>query len=97
MLTVVACLLNELDREKEGAPPRLSPKCSELLGARATLFDLAGKPFVMETIGDFYVHVKESSSRNYFLILAMTLLGVIFIIGLFCGRVTKRRAAAKDK
>jgi len=94
---LIACLLNELDEEKNGRIPKLSPKCKSLLSKREEMFHLAGSALKLESIQDLYSHVNESPHRNYFLIVAMTLVGVIFIFGLFCGRATKRKAASKNK
>jgi Golgi apparatus protein 1 len=86
-----------MEREKEGGKSRLSQKCSKLLSARSELFEMAGKPSRLDSIQALYSQVKESPQKNYFLIVAMSMVGAIFVFGLFCGRVTRRNAAAKDK
>jgi len=94
---LIGCLLNELEKEKNGGEPRLRPQCKSILSVRYELFQLAGSPAKMDSLEDLYSHVSFSPHRNYFLIVGMTMVGVIFIFGLFCGRATKRKAAAKDK
>ena len=94
---MVGCLLTELEREKEGGKARLSPKCSKLLSTRSEMFEMAGKPLRMDSIQALYTQVHESPQKNYFLVVGMGIVGIIFVFGLFCGRATKRKAAAKDK
>jgi Golgi apparatus protein 1 len=51
-----------------------------------------------ETIGEIYDSVMQSPNKSYFLAVTFTLIGVIFIVGITCGRVTKRvRAEMKNK
>ncbi|ODN04277.1 Golgi apparatus protein 1 [Orchesella cincta] len=96
---LVACLFDKLDEEKTSLKGHLLyPKCRELLSQRSELFRLAGaSPARLESIQDIVISVKESPSRNYFLIVAMSVVGCIFIFGLVCGRATKRRAMSKNK
>lgn len=95
---MVACLSNKLEGEKTSAKEHLYPKCRELLSQRAELFRLAGATSAkLESIQDIVISVKESPSRNYFVIVAMSVVGCIFIFGLVCGRATKRKALSKNK
>lgn len=48
-------------------------------------------------LGELYSQVVTSPSKKYFLVVLMTFIGVIFIIGLFCGRITRRTIALKNK
>lgn len=50
-----------------------------------------------EDLGELYSQVVTSPSKKYFLVVLMTFIGFIFIIGLFCGRVTRRTIALKNK
>lgn len=50
-----------------------------------------------EDLGQLYSQVITSPSKKYFLLVLMTFIGFIFIIGLFCGRVTRRTIALKNK
>ncbi len=51
-----------------------------------------------DTVNDLVSSIASSPARNYFLALFCAVLGVIFIGGLFCGRVTKRvRAELKNR
>lgn len=49
------------------------------------------------TIEELYSTVNRSPARRYFMIVGFSLVGVIFIIGLFCGRVTRRTMIMKNK
>lgn len=50
-----------------------------------------------EDLGQLYSQVVTSPSKKYFLVVLMTFVGIIFVIGLFCGRVTRRTIALKNK
>lgn len=50
-----------------------------------------------EDFGELYSQVVTSPSKKYFLVVLMTFIGFIFIIGLFCGRATRRTIALKNK
>ena len=50
-----------------------------------------------ESIQELYSSVSKSKSRQYFLVVAMTCVGVIFVLGLFCGRVSRRTLLMKNK
>lgn len=58
------------------------------------MFEYAAQVAPVETIRDVVQQLANSPSRNYFLVVAMAILGVIFVGGLFCGRVTKRVPAS---
>lgn len=50
-----------------------------------------------ENLGELAAQLAASPSKRYFLLVLMTFVGIIFIIGLFCGRVTRRTIALKNK
>lgn len=51
-----------------------------------------------ETFHDIYTSVVTSPSKTYFISILLVAIGIIFIVGLSCGRVTKRvRAEMKNK
>jgi len=70
-----------------------------MLSKRSELFHLADEanPGRMESLVDLVEQVKISPQRNYLLTTGMSIVGLIFIFGLFCGRATNRRASAKNK
>ena len=51
-----------------------------------------------ESFGEIYDSIVSSPSKNYFMAILFTVIGIIFIVGISCGRVTKRvRAEVKNK
>lgn len=49
------------------------------------------------TIEELYTTVNRSPARRYFMIVGCTMVGIIFIIGMSCGRVTRRTMIMKNK
>jgi Golgi apparatus protein 1 len=49
------------------------------------------------TIEELYSSMNRSPARRYFMIVGFTMLGIIFIVGMFCGRVTRRTMIMKKK
>ncbi len=80
------CLLDALD----GNNPALEPTCRRALELRRELWEMsASRPDLM----DWRTLVKElnaSHSKNFIIAVLLTVVGAIFIIGLCCGRCTKR-------
>ncbi|CAG7726469.1 unnamed protein product [Allacma fusca] len=93
---LIGCLLAVLEDDKVKKTSRLSRECHDLLLLRTELFQQAGSS-KLESIQDIVHEVQKSPHKNYFLTVAMTIVGLIFIFGLFCGRATRRRAEFKDK
>lgn len=82
IFAVVACLTNKLEEEKSKGGNLLHPRCRDVLSQRAELFRLAGASSAkLESIQDIVISVKESPSRNYLMIVAISLVGCIFIFG----------------
>ena len=44
----------------------------------------------MESVNDMVYQISASPARNYLLGIICSIIGVIFLIGITCGRVTKR-------
>lgn len=53
--------------------------------------------YVIENLGDVYNGLTASPSKKYFLVVAMSVVGLIFIFGLYCGRMTKKAMYVKRK
>jgi len=77
---------------------RLDTKCDDMLRTRLEMFDMALKAVPINGIQDLWIHVSNSPHKNYFLLIVFTFFSMIFIVGLCCGRVTKRlRRDLKDR
>lgn len=50
-----------------------------------------------ENLGELYAQMSTSPAKKYFLLVMLSCVGFIFIFGLFCGRVTRRTIALKNK
>ncbi|CAG5117646.1 unnamed protein product, partial [Candidula unifasciata] len=90
----MSCLLAYLETE----PSSLTRNCKEMLQRRKDLWELAAQVAPAESFSEIYDQMSSSPARNYFFAILFTVIGVIFIAGLTCGRVTKRiRAEVKNK
>lgn len=89
----ILCLQNVLKDSNKS----LQPDCYKMLTTRIEMFRNAAKLIAPNSIEELYTTVNRSPARRYFLIVALTMIGVIFIIGLFCGRVTRRTMMMKNK
>ncbi|XP_064467389.1 Golgi apparatus protein 1-like [Ornithodoros turicata] len=83
---ILSCLLTGLESDTVV----LTDECRTLLSKRVEMFEYAAQVAPVESIRDVVQQIANSPSRNYFLVVAMGALGVIFLGGLFCGRITKR-------
>lgn len=50
-----------------------------------------------ESLQQLYGQVAKSPSKKYLVVVLFTLMGLIFIVGLFCGRISRRSAISKKK
>ncbi|XP_059141674.1 Golgi apparatus protein 1-like [Physella acuta] len=90
----MSCLLALLESD----PDSLSRSCHEMLKRRKDLWEYAAQVAPPESFQEIVDQMTASPSRNYFFAILFTVIGVIFIVGLTCGRVTKRvRAELKNK
>lgn len=88
------CLANVV----KDAQLKLEPKCEDLLKSRMEMFDMALKVVPIDGIQDLLTQVSLSPHKNYFILLVLMFFSLIFIVGLLCGRVTKRvRRELKDR
>ncbi|GAB0086076.1 Golgi apparatus protein 1 [Sergentomyia squamirostris] len=88
------CLQTILSDESKA----LETNCKEKLLQRMEMFKNAS-PYVAapENWSDLYAQVSTSPSKKIFFIAFLSMVGFIFIIGLFCGRATRRTIAMKNK
>ncbi|XP_015515645.1 Golgi apparatus protein 1 [Neodiprion lecontei] len=90
----ILCLQNVLNDEKIS----LQPDCFKMLSTRIEMFRNAAELTAPKNIEELYSTViKKSPAKRYFLIVASTVIGVAFITGMFCGKVTRRTMVMKNK
>ncbi|XP_006615715.1 Golgi apparatus protein 1 isoform X2 [Apis dorsata] len=89
----IKCLQNVLEDNNKS----LQPDCYKMLTTRIEMFRNAAKLIGPNSIQELYSTVNQSPARRYFMIIALTMIGIIFITGLFCGRVTRRTMIMKNK
>ncbi|CAK9816133.1 Golgi apparatus protein 1 [Anthophora quadrimaculata] len=89
----IMCLQNVLEDSNKS----LQLDCYKMLTTRIEMFKNAAKLILPNSIKELYISVNRSPARRYFMIVALTLIGIIFITGLFCGRVTRRTMIMKNK
>lgn len=90
----IMCLQNVLENKDKP----LNPDCYKMLTTRIEMFqNAAAKLNAPSSIQELYSTVNRSPARRYFMIVALTMIGLIFITGLFCGRVTRRTMLMKKK
>lgn len=78
---------------------KLEPKCHKELSNRLEMyrFVAAVSSVPVEDIGDVYNQISSSPAKKYFLILGISCVGLTFIFGLFCGRMSRRAMYVKKK
>ncbi|GFO47337.1 Golgi apparatus protein 1 [Plakobranchus ocellatus] len=90
----MACLLSYLETD----PDAMTLACREMIKRRKDLWEYAAEVAPLESFSEVFDQITISPARNYFLAVIFTAIGLIFIFGLTCGRVTKRvRAELKNK
>ncbi|XP_053972285.1 Golgi apparatus protein 1 [Hylaeus volcanicus] len=89
----ILCLQNVLEDSNKS----LQPDCYKMLTTRIEMFKNAAKLIAPNSIEELYSTINQSPARRYFMIVALTMIGIIFISGLFCGRVTRRTMLMKNK
>ncbi|VEN58943.1 unnamed protein product [Callosobruchus maculatus] len=74
----------------------LSPKCRKKLKERINMYRNAAQVLPPSDFQELYHQVSLSPSKNYFALVLFTFLGMVFLIGVFCGR-TRRYSQLKNK
>jgi Golgi apparatus protein 1 len=82
----VACLMTVLNAKKQD----LAKDCQKLLEQRISLWNFIVTAKPPESMQEFAQFVVSSPSKNHILAFLLCSIAVIFIVGLCCGRVTKR-------
>ncbi|XP_064105225.1 Golgi apparatus protein 1-like [Macrobrachium nipponense] len=89
----IVCLYDVLERN----PNALKTECREKLRERREMYQVALKVSKLSSLEDLVRQVSISPERNYIILSLITIIGIIFIIGLFCGRSTRRYKLLKDR
>ncbi|XP_043249603.1 Golgi apparatus protein 1 [Colletes gigas] len=89
----IMCLQNVLEDSNKS----LQPDCYKMLTTRIEMFKNAAKLIAPNSIQELYTTMNRSPARRYFMLVALTMIGIIFISGLFCGRVTRRTMMMRNK
>ncbi|KAI9558756.1 Golgi apparatus protein 1 [Daphnia sinensis] len=87
------CLL----RFKEQGQAKFDPKCFEMLNTRTQLFAKASKVVQLESVNDLVEQLSMSPAKNFFLAMGLSFIGLILLLGVFCGRISKRHQVMKNR
>uniref|UniRef100_A0A3B5M3A0 Golgi apparatus protein 1 n=1 Tax=Xiphophorus couchianus TaxID=32473 RepID=A0A3B5M3A0_9TELE len=82
----MSCLMEALQDKRI----RLQPECKKRLQDRIDMWSYAAKVAPAEGFSDLAVQVMTSPSKNYILLVMALSVCVLFLVGLLCGRITKR-------
>ncbi|CAG9567418.1 unnamed protein product [Danaus chrysippus] len=89
-LKCLKIILNDSNRKLEN-------ECQKELSSRLEMYRYVAQVNVIENLGDVYTEISSSPSKKYFLVVGISIVGLIFIFGLYCGRMTKRAMYIKRK
>ncbi|XP_068595110.1 Golgi apparatus protein 1 [Brachionichthys hirsutus] len=90
----MSCLMEALQDKRV----RLQPECKKRLQDRIEMWSYAAKVAPAESISDLATQVLASPSKSYILTVIGVGVALLFLMGLFCGRFTKRvTQALKDR
>ncbi|XP_063838932.1 Golgi apparatus protein 1 [Ostrinia nubilalis] len=76
---------------------KLEPDCQKELSSRLEMYRYVASANMVENFGDVFNELSSSPSKKYFLVVCISFVGLIFIFGLYCGRMTKRAMYVKRK
>ncbi|KAM9817200.1 Golgi apparatus protein 1-like [Neosynchiropus ocellatus] len=82
----MSCLMEALLNKRV----RLQPECKKRLQDRMDMWSYAAKVAPAEGFADLAVQVMTSPSKNYIILMMALCVCVLFLVGLLCGRITKR-------
>jgi len=89
---ILECITNVYYSKK-----KMSPDCKRTLETRLEMFKKINSPAEVQNLVDLYGQVSHSPAKKYFMVVALTCIGMIFVIGLFCGRYVRRTNLTKNK
>ncbi|XP_033896802.1 Golgi apparatus protein 1-like [Acipenser ruthenus] len=82
----MSCLMEALEDKRV----RLQPECKKRLQDRIEMWSYAAKVAPAEGFSDLAMQVMVSPSKNYILLMIALCVSMLFVVGLLCGRLTKR-------
>ncbi|XP_037672384.1 Golgi apparatus protein 1 isoform X4 [Choloepus didactylus] len=82
----MSCLMEALEDKRV----RLQPECKKRLNDRIEMWSYAAKVAPADGFSDLAMQVMTSPSKNYILSVISGSICILFLIGLMCGRITKR-------
>ncbi|KAF1393199.1 hypothetical protein PFLUV_G00036030 [Perca fluviatilis] len=82
----MSCLIEALQDKRV----RLQPECKKRLQDRIDMWSYAAKVAPAEGFSDLAAQVMTSPSKDYILLMIALSVCVLFLVGLLCGRITKR-------
>uniref|UniRef100_A0A7N6BER9 Golgi apparatus protein 1 n=1 Tax=Anabas testudineus TaxID=64144 RepID=A0A7N6BER9_ANATE len=82
----MSCLMEALQDKRV----RLQPECKKRLQDRIDMWSYAAKVAPAEGFSDLAMQVMTSPSKNYILTVICAGVALLFLMGLLCGRFTKR-------
>ncbi|XP_048885953.1 Golgi apparatus protein 1b isoform X2 [Brienomyrus brachyistius] len=82
----MSCLMEALGDKRV----RLQPECKKRLQDRIDMWSYAAKVAPAEGFSDLAAQVLLSPSKNYILVMMALAVCLLFLVGLLCGRITKR-------
>ncbi|XP_049579323.1 Golgi apparatus protein 1 isoform X1 [Syngnathus scovelli] len=82
----MSCLMEALQDKRV----RLQPECKKRLQDRLEMWSYAAKVAPAEGFSDLAAQVLTSPSKNYILSMMGASVALLFLMGLLCGRLTKR-------
>ncbi|XP_059059365.1 Golgi apparatus protein 1 [Achroia grisella] len=89
-LKCLKIILNDSNR-------KLETECEKELSSRLEMYKYVASINVLEDFGDVLNELSYSPSKKYFIVVFCSILGLIFIFGLYCGRMTKKAMYVKKK
>ncbi|KAJ8343375.1 hypothetical protein SKAU_G00307040 [Synaphobranchus kaupii] len=82
----MSCLMEALADKRV----RLQPECKKRLQDRIDMWSYAAKVAPADGFSDLAMQVMASPSKNYILFMIALGVCILFLVGLLCGRITKR-------
>ncbi|KAK9869440.1 hypothetical protein WA026_003195 [Henosepilachna vigintioctopunctata] len=79
------------------SPHKLSSNCREMLHKRLEMYENAAQFAPPQDLHELYYQVVASPSKRYFFLMVFMMITSIFVVGMFCGRVSRRHMLIKNK